>query len=151
MSSEALAKYTQRYYHYYVIKLSECNLNLPQREKLRGKKWVIKTSVTTKNKGDSFRYKPGGTQHSSVPLRAVGLAPAGHRVADARAGARVHVLHDDEGMLLQRGHGQVAVVRHLLQEAAVPRPDRVADLEDPSSVRAHLQHQEQDIVVMRRN
>ena len=75
----------------------------------------------------------------AAPLCAVGLAPAGHRVADARAGARVHVLHHDEGMLLQRRHGQVPVVRHLLQEAAVPGPDGVPDLEDPPRVCAHLE------------
>lgn len=76
-----------------------------------------------------------------VPLCAVGLAPAGHRVADAGSGSRVHVLHHDEGMLLQGGHGQVTVIGHLLQEAAVPRPDRVADLKDPSSVRSHLERE----------
>ena len=75
----------------------------------------------------------------AAPLCAVGLAPAGHRVADARAGARVHVLHHDEGMLLQRRHGQVPVVGHLLQEAAVPGPDGVPDLEDPPRVCAHLE------------
>lgn len=76
-----------------------------------------------------------------VPLCAIGLAPAGHRVADARASSRVHVLDHDEGMLLQGGHCQVTVIRHLLQEAAVPRPDRVTHLQDPSSKRAHLQSQ----------
>lgn len=74
-----------------------------------------------------------------VPLCAIGLAPAGHRVADTRPSARVHVLDYDEGMLLQRGHCQVTVIRHLLQEAAITRPDRVANLKDPSSIRTHLE------------
>lgn len=81
-----------------------------------------------------------------LPLCAVGLAPARHRVADAGSGARVHVLHHDEGMLLQGGHGQVTVIGHLLQEAAVPRPDRVADLKDPSSVRTHLERENKNSV-----
>lgn len=72
-------------------------------------------------------------------LSAVVLPPAGHGVADAGAGSRVHVLHHDEGMLLQRGHRQVPVVRHLLQEAAVARPDRIAHLQDPAGVGAHLE------------
>lgn len=76
-----------------------------------------------------------------VPLCVIGLAPAGHRVADTCASARVHVLDHDEGMLLQRGHGQVPVIRHVLQEAAVSRPDRVAHLKDPSSVRTHLERE----------
>lgn len=74
-----------------------------------------------------------------IPLCAIGLAPAGHRVADTRPGARVHVLDHDEGMLLQRGHCQVTVIRHLLQKAAVTRPDGVANLEDPSRIRTHLE------------
>lgn len=74
-----------------------------------------------------------------VPLCAIDLAPAGHRVADTRASARVHVLDHDEGMLLQRGHCQVTVIRHLLQEAAVSRPDGVAHLKDPASERTHLE------------
>lgn len=69
----------------------------------------------------------------------IGLPPAGHRVADTRARSRVHVLHHDKGMFLQRGHSQVTIIRHLVQEAAVAGPDRVAHLKDPSSVRAHLQ------------
>lgn len=73
-----------------------------------------------------------------LPLGVVGLPPAGHRVADTCAGSRVHVLHHDEGMLLQRGDGQVTVIGHLLQEVAVTRPDRVADLNDPPGVRSHL-------------
>ncbi len=74
-----------------------------------------------------------------VPLCVIGLPPAGHRVADTRAGARVHILDHDEGMLLQRGHGKMTVIRHVLQEGAISRPDRVADLKDPSSVRTHLE------------
>lgn len=81
-----------------------------------------------------------------LPLSAVGLAPARHRVADAGSGARVHVLHHDEGMLLQGGDGQVTVIGHLLQEAAVPRPDRVADLKDPSRVRTHLERENKNSV-----
>lgn len=80
-----------------------------------------------------------------VPLRLIGLAPAGHRVADTCASARVHVLDHDEGMLLQRGHGQVTVIGHLLQEAAISRPDRVADLKDPSRVRADLERERQKL------
>lgn len=83
-----------------------------------------------------------------VPLCAIGLAPAGHRVADACASSRVHVLHHDEGMLLQGGHCQVTVIRHLLQEAAIPRPDRVTHLEDPSSKRAHLQNKTKNSVLL---
>lgn len=78
----------------------------------------------------------------ALPLCVVGLPPAGHRVADTRAGSRVHVLHHDEGMFLQRGHSQVTIIRHLVQEAAVAGPDRVAHLKDPSSVRAHLEGKE---------
>lgn len=83
-----------------------------------------------------------------VPLGVVGLPPAGHRVADAGARPRVHVLHDDEGTLLQRGHGQVAVVRHFVQEAAVAGPDRVAHLEDPPGVGAHLERQDSHAVMV---
>lgn len=82
-----------------------------------------------------------------VPFCAVGLAPAGHRVANTRASARVHVLNYDKGTLLQRGYGQVTVIRHLLQEAAISRPDRVADLKDPSSICSHLEVKEL-IVIM---
>lgn len=73
-----------------------------------------------------------------LPLGAVVLTPAGHRVADAGAGARVHVLDHDEGVLLQRGHCQVTVVRHFLQVAAVARPDWVTYLKDPTAVRTDL-------------
>lgn len=71
-------------------------------------------------------------------LRLVGLSSAGNGVADARAGRWIHRLHDDEGPLLQRGHRQVPVVRHRLQVRAVPRPHRVAHLQDSHLVVAHL-------------
>lgn len=87
-------------------------------------------------------------QSRRVPRCVIGLAPAGHRVADTRAGARVHVLDHDEGMLLQRGHGQVTVIGHVLQEAAVPRPDRVTNLEDPLSVRPDLERRRATSVIL---
>ena len=76
-----------------------------------------------------------------VPSCLIGLAPAGHCVADTCASARVHVLHHDEGMLLQRGHSQVAVIGHLLQKAAVSRPNRVANLKDPSGESSDLKRE----------
>lgn len=76
----------------------------------------------------------------------IGLAPAGHSVADACAGSRVHVLNHDKGMLLEGGHRQVAVIRYVLQEAAIPRPDGVADLKDAASKRAHLKRGEKELI-----
>lgn len=73
-----------------------------------------------------------------VPVCVIGLTPAGHRVAHTGTGAWVHILDHDEGMLLQRSHGQVAIIGHVLQVAAVPGPDGVANLEDTPSIRAHL-------------
>lgn len=81
-----------------------------------------------------------------LPLGAVVLTPAGHRVADAGAGARVHVLDHDEGVLLQRGHSQVTVVGHFLQVAAVARPDRVANLKDPTGVRTDLGRKKKNLL-----
>lgn len=78
----------------------------------------------------------------SVPLCVIWLAPAGHRVADTCTGARVYVLHHDKGMLLQSCHGEVTIIGDVLQEAAVPRPDGVAHLDDPSSVRTNLEREE---------
>lgn len=71
----------------------------------------------------------------------IGLAPARHRVADACARAGVHVLNNDKGVLLQCGHGQVAVIGHMLQEVAVARPHGVAYLQDASAVCAHLRRE----------
>lgn len=72
-------------------------------------------------------------------LRLVGLSSAGYCVADARARHRVHRLHDDKGPLLQRGHGQVPVVRHWLQVGAVARPHGVPHLQDSQVKGSHLQ------------
>lgn len=41
-------------------------------------------------------------------------------------------------MLLQGGYSQVTVVRHMLQEAAIARPDGVADLKDAPSECSNL-------------
>lgn len=77
-----------------------------------------------------------------VPLCVVGLTPAGHSVAHTCAGSRVYVLNHDKGMLLQGGYGQVTVVRHMLQEAAIPRPDGVADLKDAPSECSNLNRED---------
>ena len=73
-----------------------------------------------------------------VPVCVIGLTSAGYGVADTCASSRIHVLNHDEGMLLQRGHGQMAVVGHMLQVAAIPRPDGIANLKDAPSERPHL-------------
>lgn len=73
-----------------------------------------------------------------VPICVIGLTPAGHSVADTGTRAWVYILNHDERMLLQRSHGQVTIIRHMLQEVAIPRPDRVANLEDAPGIRTHL-------------
>lgn len=73
-----------------------------------------------------------------VPLGPVGLATAGHGITHTSARGRINALHDDKGPLLKRGHCQVAVVRHGLQEAAVTGPHGVAHLQNPTFVAAYL-------------
>lgn len=71
-------------------------------------------------------------------LRLVGLPAAGYGVANTSTRGGVHRLHDDEGPLLQRGHGQVSVIRHRLQVGAEARPHRVSHLQDARLVGPHL-------------
>lgn len=73
-----------------------------------------------------------------LPLGPVGLATAGHGITHTSAGGRINALHDDKGPLLKRGHCQVAIVRHVLQEAAVTGPDGVTHLQNPTFVAAYL-------------
>lgn len=77
-------------------------------------------------------------------LRLVGLSSAGHRVADTRAGQRIHRLHDDEGPLLQGGYRQMPVIRHRLQVGAVTGPHGVSHLQDPHFVVPHLEGVERE-------
>lgn len=50
------------------------------------------------------------------------VLPAGHRVPHAGAREPLNVLHDDEGFLLQRDDGQVAVVQLGVAEGVEARP-----------------------------
>lgn len=81
-----------------------------------------------------------------LPVCVIGLTPAGYSVADTCASSRVHVLNHDEGMLLQCGHGQMTVIRHMLQVAAIAWPDGIANLKDAPSKRAHLNREKKKLI-----
>lgn len=63
---------------------------------------------------------------------------AGHRVPHAGAGQTLHVLHDDEGCLLQGDDAQVVVVRLTVPKGVEARPDGILEGQGPVLPPTHL-------------
>lgn len=53
------------------------------------------------------------------------VLPAGHGVPHAGPGQPLHILHNDEGLLLQSDDGQVVVVQLGVAKGVETRPHRV--------------------------
>lgn len=68
----------------------------------------------------------------------VRLATTGHGVPHTCPCAWIDALHDDKGPLLQCGHGQVTIIRHRLQEAAIARPNWVAHVQNSCLITSYL-------------
>ena len=67
------------------------------------------------------------------------MLAAGHRVPHAGARQTLHVLHDDEGRLLQGDDAQVIVIRLAVPEGVEAWPDGVLEGQGPVLPPTHLQ------------